>query len=551
MKNNLVFISLFTLSSVCIGQIRQTIDQAYHHYYTKNYDSSKYYFKQLLDENPNHHDYHVKSGFSHFYLNDFEESIKSFQKAIEIGPWPDIYAYYIAASYIQVDSLETALDWLEKSVYRWKWPDYGRLRSSKFFKAVHNHPRFLSLFGETPVINDRVTGWQNDLTFAFEKIKLLHYNPYLTHSEATWQNAFNKIILAIPKLTDKEVIIEFIKFGALAGEGHTKIIPPESGKNAFTGLPIELYHFKDGTFIINTTYEYRHLYGSRIDSIGNQSMERLFDLSYQYAGHENMMHHKKVSPKYLVMTEVLKDMYAIQDITEPIQITISINGKRSKEMIRAYSLEELSNLDWYGIKPTTDQLTYFYRNREKDFWFEGISDLNAMYLNINYIINNDEMSFKEFCRVAFSVADSTHVKNLIIDLRNCGGGNSAYNRYLLDELAKRPSHNNKNNLYILIGRGTYSAAINLVSDLEYRTDATFIGEPTGSSPNFIGESNVLHLPNSKLYLVISNRYHQGGANNSLDKRPWIAPDVSAEFSSSDFFEKKDPGINWIHNNIKN
>ena len=43
-------------------------------------------------------------------------------------------------------------------------------------------------------------------------------------------------------------------------------------------------------------------------------------------------------------------------------------------------------------------------------------------------------------------------------------------------------------LFVIIGRRTFSAAQNTVNMIEKNTNATFVGEPTGSRPNFVGES---------------------------------------------------------------
>ena len=49
-------------------------------------------------------------------------------------------------------------------------------------------------------------------------------------------------------------------------------------------------------------------------------------------------------------------------------------------------------------------------------------------------------------------------------------------------------------LFVLIGRRTFSAAMNCASLLELHSKATFVGEPTGSRPNFVGESTYFTLP---------------------------------------------------------
>ncbi|MEQ9468366.1 MAG: hypothetical protein RLN88_13210 [Ekhidna sp.] len=546
----------FVLSTILISttlhgvsQSQSDITAAYNHYYiTKQYDSSRYFFKILVDQNPYNYDYRVKLALANFYTDHYDLAIQSFKKAMDIGPWTDIYAYYIAASYAYMDSLDLAGSWLEKSVFEYNWPDYLRLERSKYFTPLKEHPSYKKVFGHDQISEDRNEAWRNDLHFVYDKMKLLHFNLYRVNSAEVWDHSFNKIYSAIPELSDREVVIELMKFAALAEEGHTKILPPENGDNAFHSLPLELYWFNDGLFIISATDAYVELIGSQITQIGSKKVEELYDLSYPYRGHDNKMHHKKISPRYLRMAEALKDMGA-NDNLESVELGCRKNNKNKKTIIQFNTLEELDSKNWKGLEVKETDLP-FYRDRDLDFWHSHIKELDAFYVTIKYILNNDETNFKNYIDSAFSDFDKGGAKKLIIDLRNAGGGNSSYNKYLISEIIRRPSIDSDESLFVLIGRETYSAAMNLASDLEYWTDATFIGEPTGSSPNFIGESNALKLPNSQLYLIISNRYHQGGANNSLDNRPWIAPDILAEFSSEDYFKKKDPALEVISDNYQ-
>ena len=74
--------------------------------------------------------------------------------------------------------------------------------------------------------------------------------------------------------------------------------------------------------------------------------------------------------------------------------------------------------------------------------------------------------------------------------------------------------------------------------VEAAEDAIFVGEPSSSRPNFVGEDTELLLPYSGVRGSMSSRYFQG--SHSLDERVWIAPDIPVRLSSSDYFAKRDP-----------
>jgi hypothetical protein len=112
-----------------------------------------------------------------------------------------------------------------------------------------------------------------------------------------------------------------------------------------------------------------------------------------------------------------------------------------------------------------------------------------------------------------------------------------------DDRVNRPGH-----LFVVIGRRTFSAAQNAVSQLEAHTNATFVGEPTGSRPNFVGESTYLVLPYSKLRVYCSSRYWQHVS--STDRRTWVAPQIAAEMSFQDFAANRDPCLQAVLERIK-
>ena len=123
------------------------------------------------------------------------------------------------------------------------------------------------------------------------------------------------------------------------------------------------------------------------------------------------------------------------------------------------------------------------------------------------------------------------------------GGNSDLNPLII-KLLMSEKINIRGKLFTVIGNRTFSAAQNLASDIENYTEAIFIGEPTGSRPNFIGEINPFKLPYSGLVISSSNMYHQHGSY-STDTRTWIAPDIYVDFSFSDYKNGIDPVLEKI------
>jgi hypothetical protein len=79
--------------------------------------------------------------------------------------------------------------------------------------------------------------------------------------------------------------------------------------------------------------------------------------------------------------------------------------------------------------------------------------------------------------------------------------------------------------------------------IERHTGAIFAGEPTGSSPNFIGESIPFALPYSKLAGTISDLFWQSAW--PMDHRTWIAPRLYTPPTFAAYAENRDPALEAI------
>ena len=92
----------------------------------------------------------------------------------------------------------------------------------------------------------------------------------------------------------------------------------------------------------------------------------------------------------------------------------------------------------------------------------------------------------------------------MLDLRHNGGGSTAfYAEFLRTIIADSTSTGRQ--LYGLIGRRTYSAAGNLITELEQLANAVFVGEPSSECCTFYGSPSTFTLPYSKLRGRISTK----------------------------------------------
>jgi len=128
----------------------------------------------------------------------------------------------------------------------------------------------------------------------------------------------------------------------------------------------------------------------------------------------------------------------------------------------------------------------------------------------------------------------------VLDLRGNGGGNNYLNQPLVHALIRRPLLDHAGSLFVIVDRGTFSAAVSLAADLERETHALFVGEPTGAAPNSPGDPAHVTLPASGLVIRISTVFWQG--SDPRDPRPFIAADLPAPETWADWLAHRDPAL---------
>ena len=80
----------------------------------------------------------------------------------------------------------------------------------------------------------------------------------------------------------------------------------------------------------------------------------------------------------------------------------------------------------------------------------------------------------------------------------------------------------------------------LFLDLEKRTPAQFVGEPTGASPNHYGDARQLVLPEARLVANVATVSWTTAGEG--DDRLALEPDLPVPVRSTDYFAGRDPAL---------
>jgi len=188
---------------------------------------------------------------------------------------------------------------------------------------------------------------------------------------------------------------------------------------------------------------------------------------------------------------------------------------------------------------------------DQPYWqeaFDGayrIAELeDATYLQFTEIRDWEGQSFAGLAEAAVAQAEARNAPALIIDLRRCLGGDGLRNDGFIDALAESEILNRDGRLMVLTSRSTHSAAVMLVSSLEQRTQAIFIGQGTADRPNHYGETNIFVTPNSMLPIIHASEYCQTSFPG--DDRRFRAPDIAIPYTFADYATGSDAAFNTIN-----
>ncbi|HKR01100.1 MAG TPA: S41 family peptidase, partial [Pyrinomonadaceae bacterium] len=177
-------------------------------------------------------------------------------------------------------------------------------------------------------------------------------------------------------------------------------------------------------------------------------------------------------------------------------------------------------------------------------WFEYLPDSKTVYVQFNGVADKENETVADFSKRLFSFVEKNQVDRLVLDLRWNGGGNNYLNKPLIVGLIKSKV-DERGKLFTLISRHTFSAAQNLVNELEKYTNTIFVGEPTGENVNFYGDATRIELPNSGLVVRASSLWWQN--LDPRDRRLWTGPQIAAELTSKDYLTNSDPAMKAVLN----
>ncbi len=311
---------------------------------------------------------------------------------------------------------------------------------------------------------------------------------------------------------------------------------------------MHLFAFKDGLYIIGADCGHKELAGSRVVRIGGLAADAAMAAVRPYCSVDNEMGYLSQGPVMLAAPPILQAIGAAPD-ESGVDMALERAGKT--ETVRVEPAEfpaEGHASQWipgftYLHAAASGPMPLYLRDPSNPLRVEYLPDRKLVYFWFGAVTDTPGASLADTVAKVFDMVRQNNAEQLVIDMRFNGGGNTGLVPPLIQGLIKCDAINKRGHLWVIIGRHTFSAAQNTVNLIEKNTQATFVGEPTGSRPAFVGESTSFVLPHSKTRVFCSSRYWQ--YMDSTDQRTWVQPQVVAEPTFADYAANRDPAMEAV------
>ena len=305
---------------------------------------------------------------------------------------------------------------------------------------------------------------------------------------------------------------------------------PQPGSEA-PALPLTVYEFDEGVTITAAAAPHEGLVGGTITAIAGTPIDEVLAAIEPLVPRDGPATVPAFRPIFLPRTEVLRGLGIIGE--GAVELTIDHHGLELVESVEPIPFDAyqafLGERAMHQL-PASDRARYL--TDPEPLTIEELGD-GVLYIRYRYVVSTRRWTTPAI----WSRADRSGAS-----CSTCGRTPAATTRPTARSSSwcgtSRPAHPGE--LRVLIDRVTFSAASNLSTELEQRTDAVFVGEPMAGGLNFWDDVNFVRLDALPvpMQVGVSTRYWEFAAPD--DPRLTIEPDIPIPASAEDFLVGGDP-----------
>ncbi len=392
---------------------------------------------------------------------------------------------------------------------------------------------------QTSADSARAAGWRSDIAYYLEQVRRQHYVYRSKPLPPAMLKAAQQLSANVPRYSDERMLAEFESLASFIGDGHTYMLPFGSRRVDSHLLPLRMYQFSDGLYVVDTFNESAAKWiGSRILRIGNKSAEDVIEAERPTLSVDNRFGYLWLGPPLLSFAGYLEKFAGV---TSGASVPLTLRMRTGEivhvdmPLVPAPQLRGVPKLPASKV-PGAPPAPLYLKNVPQNFWITPIGGDSVLYVQFNQVEDAPDETLEAFGKRLGETLTARPPRTVILDARHNNGGNLDLLTPLVSSLHNYESSRRDARIYVLMGRNTFSAAQVFLGRMDRETNAIFAGEPSSSRPNFVGEESPVQLPWSGAIGSISTRYHESIPG---DKREWIPPTIRYSPSARDYFANRD------------
>ncbi len=405
---------------------------------------------------------------------------------------------------------------------------------------------------QAPPPTDRTSGWTTDIASLMQQMLTNHSVPFPGISVADFSAAAGALAASIPTASDAQVHTGLQSLVASIGDPHTDVEWPAG---TFQYLPLKFYWFDDGIFVTAAAPAYSGLLGGRLSAIGHTNVDSAIARATPLVAHDNQSWLKYLLPSRLLNTDFLTGTGITDDTTAPeiwVQPASAGQGEffesafRDPETRTAIAMHGRTMLSVQAVSQTPALTPAFQgtpplssQHPDKNYWATTLDNGATVYFQYNSCNEDPNLAFTDFLTQLNQMMAQPGVQRLIVDMRYNTGGYAMIDSWITTTL-QASRFNQSGRLYVIVGKATFSAAMEATDLFHDNTAAIFVGEPTGGKPRFLLRRGDFQLP----YYGIGASYSSGVETATLMGSTLI-PDIQTPVTFPDYMKGIDRALEAI------
>jgi hypothetical protein len=309
----------------------------------------------------------------------------------------------------------------------------------------------------------------------------------------------------IPSHSDDEIILRLMALVAAIGDGHTTLnytalyqADPQ-GAHGWTLYPLNVAWLDGNWYVTGVDATQPQLGGAQLVAIDGVPLDGIYARISAEVSADNDMQRRNEAAPLLVTGEVL---HALGITAQADQARFSFVLADGQELDTVLHTMTPSARQLQGLELPAQEIPLALQNPDRWYWVHALPEQHALYFQYDVCADMADQPFADFSNELFATIDREELTRVVVDLRNNGGGDSSVLQPFLAGLAARPGLQ----VYVLIGRRTFSSALMNAIELDQQAHAVLVGEPTGGRPNHYGEVRSFVLPNAQLQVSYATKY---------------------------------------------